>query len=68
MPAKPTATVFALAPGAKANALAATEVGKADLKAAYSSLTPVTVEGQSLLFGYAPSQDHFDVYAFAAKA
>jgi hypothetical protein len=68
MPAKPTATVFALAPGAKANALAAKEVGKADLKAAYSSLTPVTVEGQSLLFGYAPGQDHFDVYAFSAKA
>jgi hypothetical protein len=68
MPAKPTATVFALAPGAKANALAAKDVGKADLEAAYSSLIPVTVEGQSLLFGYAPSQDHFDVYAFAAKA
>ena len=49
MPAKPTATVFALAPGAKANALAAKEVGKADLKATYSSLVPVTVEGLSLI-------------------
>jgi len=68
MAAKQAAGIFAVTESGKVDKLVAKPVAKPVLAAKYTSLTPITVNGQMFLLGYAAAQDHFDVYQFTPKA
>ena len=43
-------------------------MGKPELRAKHTSITPVSVNGQIYLFAYNPAQNYFDVYEFTPAA
>jgi hypothetical protein len=63
-----TASVFSVTPGSSVDTLVVAQVAQPPLSSAYTSLTPVSVNGQTQLLGYAATQDHFDIYGFAPAA
>lgn len=66
---KANSIIYSVRQTAKRDTLAVKEVAQPGvLKAAYSSLTSLTAQGKTYLFGYNSTADHIDIYQFTASA